>query len=160
MWAARGLGYTCWRSYADSASGLGPDGLAMESSGAEKWVDVLESWEAGGRSGVVPGLGEDAGGDRKWENGLGVEGGKDYTGDAGYYLRPEVSFSLYARSLVLLMDVRWGCRLSRVCMSCGRQRANPGGANAGGRFSSRSRITLKQSMDMRALTRSIWSHHV
>jgi hypothetical protein len=98
LWAARGLGYTCWVSYADSASGLGPDGLRMESAGAEKWVDALASWEKTGRKAVTPGLEEDIGND--------VEGKKiarerDFTCEAGYYLRPEASLILwiYARGI-------------------------------------------------------------
>ncbi|KIL65318.1 glycoside hydrolase family 47 protein [Amanita muscaria Koide BX008] len=46
MWAARGLAYTCYISYADQASGLGPDVWQMV-LGGRKWVDVLKEWEEG-----------------------------------------------------------------------------------------------------------------
>ncbi|TFK32630.1 glycoside hydrolase family 47 protein [Crucibulum laeve] len=55
-WAAEGLAYTCWVSYADQVTGLGPDGIRMIHG--EKWVDALTAWEQQGRRGVVPGLGE------------------------------------------------------------------------------------------------------
>jgi hypothetical protein len=60
----------------------------MESAGAEKWADALASWEKTGRKGVTPGLEEDTGNN--------VEGKKitqerDFTCEAGYYLRPEAS---------------------------------------------------------------------
>jgi mannosyl-oligosaccharide alpha-1,2-mannosidase len=54
----------------------------MNAEGGEKWVDALKKWDDGGRKGRVPGLGKGK---------VGGEGGRDYTGDAGYYLRPEVS---------------------------------------------------------------------
>jgi mannosyl-oligosaccharide alpha-1,2-mannosidase len=81
-----GLEHTCWVSYADSVTGLDPDGLRMDAEGGERWVDALEKWEEGDRKGHVPGSGEAEDGERR----TGVEGGRDYTGEAGYYLRPEV----------------------------------------------------------------------
>lgn len=97
MWAAKGLAYTCWVSYADSATGLGPDGLMMEwdgdgdedgsGGGGERWVEALRRWEDGGRKGDVPGLGLGVAG-------VGAGAGRDYTGNAGYYLRPEVRVSV------------------------------------------------------------------
>jgi mannosyl-oligosaccharide alpha-1,2-mannosidase len=81
-WAAKGLAYTCWVSYADQASGLGPDGMVMEPG--QNWIDKLETWEAGGREGgVPPGLKEGGikrGGDRDYRNSY-----------PAYLLRPEVS---------------------------------------------------------------------
>lgn len=84
QWAAEGLAYTCWVSYVDQASGLGPDGLRMAPGGL--WVDAVKEWEAGGRAGgIPPGLEE---GGRK----DGRE--RDYgTGSPAYLLRPEVRVS-------------------------------------------------------------------
>lgn len=56
-WAAHGLTYTCWVSYADQETGLGPDTLKMRSG--DSWVVLLKEWEAEGRpGGVPPGLGD------------------------------------------------------------------------------------------------------
>ncbi|PFH46692.1 glycoside hydrolase family 47 protein [Amanita thiersii Skay4041] len=46
MWAAEGLGYTCYVSYRDQETGLGPDVLQM-TTGGQRWVDVLRAWEEG-----------------------------------------------------------------------------------------------------------------
>jgi mannosyl-oligosaccharide alpha-1,2-mannosidase len=141
LWAARGLVYTCWVSYADSATGLGPDGLRMENQGGgEKWVDALGKWEGDGRVGNVPGLGED---DEGWTK----EDGKDYVSVAGYYLRPEVwstSFvHIYGGWLMRI------CRLSRVCMFYGKRRESKSGVIAAGGYSMRSMRMLRRSMGMR-----------
>ncbi|CCM04166.1 uncharacterized protein FIBRA_06328 [Fibroporia radiculosa] len=94
-WAAQGLAYTCWMSYADHASGLGPDEMHMESipKSVENphgglWVDHLERWEAAGREGnVPPGLRE--GPPR-------AKGERDYGArKSGYFLRPETVESFY-----------------------------------------------------------------
>ncbi|TFK26031.1 seven-hairpin glycosidase [Coprinopsis marcescibilis] len=53
-WAAEGLAFTCWITYADQQSGLGPDGATMMSG--EKWVDELKAWEREGKQGKPPGL--------------------------------------------------------------------------------------------------------
>ena len=42
-WAAKGLAYTCFVSYVDHMSGLGPDVLLMKRG--KKWVDILRNWE-------------------------------------------------------------------------------------------------------------------
>ncbi|KAG6864617.1 hypothetical protein C0991_008265 [Blastosporella zonata] len=56
-WAAEGLAYTCYVSYADQKSGLGPDGLKM--TPGTRWVEKVAAWEAAGRVGVPPGLKEE-----------------------------------------------------------------------------------------------------
>ena len=61
-WAAKGLAYTCYVSYVDQTSGLGPDVLLMKKG--RKWVDVLRNWEESRKSrleeasSAPPGLGE------------------------------------------------------------------------------------------------------
>jgi len=61
-WAAQGLAYTCWMSYADQATGLGPDEMKMDrwADNAEgRWMTHVEQWEKEGRlDGVPPGLRE------------------------------------------------------------------------------------------------------
>jgi hypothetical protein len=64
----------------------------MENQGGEKWVDALGKWEDEARVGNVPGLGEDEG----WTK----EDGKDYLGEAGYYLRPEVGLTFSVHIVV------------------------------------------------------------
>ncbi|THU86220.1 glycoside hydrolase family 47 protein [Dendrothele bispora CBS 962.96] len=61
-WAAIGLGYTCWLTYADQATGLGPDEVTMKHWLKDEeglWVNQLEEWEKKGRpTGRPPGLRE------------------------------------------------------------------------------------------------------
>lgn len=60
-WAAEGIATTCWLTYADQASGLGPDEMTMSHPTpfmSAKWTKLLADWEAAGRpGGVPPGLG-------------------------------------------------------------------------------------------------------
>jgi hypothetical protein len=54
-WAAEGLGHTCYMSYADTKTGMGPDQLEiLEGSRGERWVDVVSRWEQAGKKGGVP----------------------------------------------------------------------------------------------------------
>lgn len=56
-WAAEGLAYTCWMSYADQATGLGPDVMTMdrwEDALQGRWMTHVERWEKVGRPGGVP----------------------------------------------------------------------------------------------------------
>ncbi|KAF8066473.1 glycoside hydrolase [Lyophyllum atratum] len=88
QWAAEGLAYTCYTSYVDQRSGLGPDGLRMKPG--RRWVEVLEEWEKEGRGGSgPPGYVE--------REGRGADGdGLDYElASAVYLLRPETVESLY-----------------------------------------------------------------
>ncbi|KAF9809117.1 hypothetical protein IEO21_07552 [Rhodonia placenta] len=94
-WAARGLAYTCWITYADQASGLGPDEVRMEAIRKSEenphgglWVDHLDRWILAGRQGgVPPGLVEVP---------MQPRGHRDYSSrKAGYYLRPEAVESFY-----------------------------------------------------------------
>ena len=93
MWAAQGLAYTCWITYADHASGLGPDEMVMEDwdddpAGVHgRWIDHVEEWKSkGSPGGVPPGLRESEAKGR---------GHRDYTARKGsYLLRPEVRLSL------------------------------------------------------------------
>lgn len=93
-WAAKGLAYTCYVSYVDQTSGLGPDVLLMVKG--RKWVDVLKEWEESKNSGseevssVPPGLGEP----RRQRIDVQAEkiSKRDYANlYKSYMLRPEVS---------------------------------------------------------------------
>jgi hypothetical protein len=74
-WAADGLAHTCWLTYADQPSGLGPDEVrfmpvegkdpAEQAANGEKfwngtylWVNALERWESAGAQGAPPGTGQ------------------------------------------------------------------------------------------------------
>ncbi|RDX54010.1 seven-hairpin glycosidase [Lentinus brumalis] len=87
-WAAQGLAYTCWITYADSETGLGPDEMSMKPGG--KWLDAVDVWERQGRpGGVPPGLAE-------VPPARGKKAKKDYTEmKLGYLLRPETVESFY-----------------------------------------------------------------
>jgi len=57
MWVAEGIAYTCWMSYADQATGLGPDEMKMDRWADDKqgrWMTHVERWEKEGRPGGVP----------------------------------------------------------------------------------------------------------
>lgn len=108
MWAAESLAQTCYLTYADQPSGLGPDEVIMYTSpdpakqrikqgksGGEKWIDTLVRWKASGSRGTPPGLQMQApviytSHDRAFgpDNGGPL---RDYAlKKTGYLLRPEV----------------------------------------------------------------------
>ncbi|KAH8832921.1 glycoside hydrolase [Flagelloscypha sp. PMI_526] len=91
-WAARGLAYTCYITYADQATGLGPDEVTMTPFAPNReeglWVKQLALWEKAGRRGQVPGLNE----------GLLVKesGKRDYNiRTDGWFLRPEAIEAMF-----------------------------------------------------------------
>ncbi|OSD04709.1 glycoside hydrolase family 47 protein [Trametes coccinea BRFM310] len=95
-WAARGLAYTCWITYADHATGLGPDEMSMKRMPTDsthphggRWFDMLEEWEAAGSpGGVPPGLAE--------VPPVRTAADRDYTAmKTSYLLRPETVESFY-----------------------------------------------------------------
>ncbi len=96
MWAAEGLAQTCWITYADQPSGLGPDEIVVSTAKhirAYLWMDAVDKWKTSGGRGVIPGLT-----DHKpvvyteYERSHGIGKGRDYQiRKAGYLLRPEVS---------------------------------------------------------------------
>lgn len=71
IWAAEGLGESCWLMYADQPSGLGPEQAYMSRTPDIRnhpkdlnfdhgglWIDTLERWRANRRQGLPPGLGD------------------------------------------------------------------------------------------------------
>ena len=92
-WAAQGLAYTCWMTYADHETGLGPDVMRMdpvlrteENPYGGLWLYQVEQWEEAGKpGGVPPGLREGP---------PMPDGKRDYRATrAAYLLRPEVRFT-------------------------------------------------------------------
>ncbi|KAI0729958.1 glycoside hydrolase [Fomitopsis betulina] len=94
-WAAQGLAYTCWMTYADHDTGLGPDVMRMDHIVRNEknpygglWLNQIEQWEAAGKpGGLPPGLRE----------GPPMPAGtRDYRpAKAAYLLRPETVESFY-----------------------------------------------------------------
>ncbi|KAH7885863.1 glycoside hydrolase [Phlebopus sp. FC_14] len=98
QWAAQGLAYTCYVSYAEQATGLGPDEMVMDawpptdsnedSRFAGRWIDHVRAWIKDGRPGdAPPGLHEPP---------AAKTGPRDYRiRNPSYMLRPETVESLY-----------------------------------------------------------------
>ncbi|KAF9466050.1 glycoside hydrolase [Collybia nuda] len=91
LWAAEGLAYTCWVSYADQASGLGPDEMRMKAwkpLAEGRWMVHVERWKEEGRpGGIPPGLAEGK---------MKIAGERDYNSQkSAYLLRPEAIESFY-----------------------------------------------------------------
>ncbi|KAF4567315.1 hypothetical protein EYR40_006312 [Pleurotus pulmonarius] len=101
LWAAQSLAETCWLTYADQATGLGPEEVvftsAWEAGRDTLWIDAVNRWKRSGARGPPPGLG------RKTpvvyteeERVRGGGKGRDYAvKKPGYLLRPETVESLY-----------------------------------------------------------------
>ena len=84
-WAAEGLAHSCWISYADSRTGLGPEVMSFRGAHmGRRWVEAVAAWEKAGRpNGVPPGVNQTAP----------AKAGEDteyVVADAQYMLRPEV----------------------------------------------------------------------
>lgn len=80
-WVAEGLAYTCYISYRDQQSNLGPEILGMVTG--KRWIDDVTAWKASGRVGNPPGLSEPPAEKDKTK--------RDYSNwDSKYMLRPEV----------------------------------------------------------------------
>ncbi|KAJ4474597.1 glycoside hydrolase family 47 protein [Lentinula edodes] len=90
-WAAEGLAYSCWLTYADMKTGLGPDVMSMKMYPKNEdglWLPRVEKWKQQGRSGRPPGLREPGAASEK--------AGRDYTiYKRSYLLRPEALESFY-----------------------------------------------------------------
>lgn len=91
MWAAEGLGHSCWLMYADQASGLGPELVRMDAWPGDwkegLWIEHVEAWQrAGSPGGKPPGV-------RDLSPPVTAREPKDYRIDVSAYLsRPEVRF--------------------------------------------------------------------
>ena len=83
MWAAKGLTETCYLTYADQPSGLGPEEVLFVSGGVP-WMDMMEEWRGHGRRGPVPGLG------RKEPVVMPLRNSDYSVRASAYLLRPEV----------------------------------------------------------------------
>ncbi|KAK7056258.1 hypothetical protein VNI00_002811 [Paramarasmius palmivorus] len=115
MWAAQGLAQTCWITYADQPTGLGPDEMKFTANFDRQtrrsgylWMDAVESWKKSGARGVPPGV-EDKKAVRITEE-MRLKGdtwSRDYAmKKTGYLLRPETIESLYILWRIT-GDVKW-----------------------------------------------------
>ena len=87
-WAAEGLAQTCWITYADSVTGLGPERVKFANAyPGQRWAKALDAWERNGRGGGMeapPGVREVKVERQQWRQEYAVSDGR-------YMLRPEVS---------------------------------------------------------------------
>ncbi|KAF9446193.1 glycoside hydrolase family 47 protein [Macrolepiota fuliginosa MF-IS2] len=115
LWAAEGLAQTCWLTYADQPTGLGPDEVVMNSITKEPqtkiwagdrywlatddylWIDAVDKWKKSGSRGEVPGLKEKHPVIYSERQRLsGKSRGRDYAvRKSGYLLRPETVESFF-----------------------------------------------------------------
>jgi len=127
MWAAEGLAQTCWLSYADQPTGLGPDEMQIQGqiksvwNDKEElwifediglhWLDAMEKWkQTGGRS-SPPGVGNKSPVHTSHLETATQHGRKrDYLASKpAYLLRPETVESLYILWRVT-GDSKWRAR--------------------------------------------------
>ena len=89
-WAAEGLAQTCWVTYADSVTGLGPERVKFANAyPGQRWAKALDAWERNGRGGGMeapPGVREVKVERQQWRQEYSVSDGR-------YMLRPEVSLA-------------------------------------------------------------------
>lgn len=145
MWAAEGLAQTCWLTYADQPTGLGPDEIVMKTKdpnswggpddgwgvgGGVLWIDAMQSWKGSGARGVPPGVGEKQPVVYTEQQRLRGNGrGRDYAvKKPGYLLRPEVCYL----NRFPLDHTNHHSRPSNPCLSCGKPQVMLGGENADG----------------------------
>jgi len=91
LWAAQGLAYTCWMTYRDQSSGLGPEEVQMEAWLDEegepmgRWMAHFEEWEKSGKKGNGPP------GTKQYEETVSAVTDREYIALRPWYLlRPEV----------------------------------------------------------------------
>jgi hypothetical protein len=139
MWAAEGLAETCYRTYADMPSGLGPDEMLFAETGSSPWMKTLKKWKSSGARGAPPGTAPVKSVIYSPEERLlGAARGhrRDYSMySTKYMLRPEVCIlTLLHQNLELI----WATfRLWSRSTICGRSLAILNGANTVGTFSNR-----------------------
>jgi hypothetical protein len=134
LWAAEGIAQTCYLSYADQPSGLGPDVVAMRlgKSGNIRWIDAMQRWKESGQPGSPPGVGDK----RPWVGNPKAKTAMEkrvdtITRDYGirntaYYLRPEAIESFYILWRTT-GDVKWRHRGWSVFQAIERVAKTPSG---------------------------------
>ncbi|KAF8920863.1 glycoside hydrolase [Mucidula mucida] len=83
LWVAQGLAKTCWLTYADMPTGIGPDEIVVNGSNARLWLDVLAESPTS-----IPGLSEVLPEHDRAKRGYRIKRGN-------YLLRPEALETFY-----------------------------------------------------------------
>ncbi|KAG5647841.1 hypothetical protein DXG03_007765 [Asterophora parasitica] len=144
LWAAEGLAQTCYLTYADQPTGLGPDEMVMRTTESRSWdkkasmwrvrwqnvlwIDAMKKWKKSGSRGAPPGLEtkkpvlykseeEERRGRSDRDYGL---------RKAGYLLRPETVESLYILWRVT-GDPMWRERGRQIFEAIEREAKTPNG---------------------------------
>ncbi|KIK61619.1 glycoside hydrolase family 47 protein [Collybiopsis luxurians FD-317 M1] len=143
LWAAEGLAQTCWLSYADMPTGLGPDEMTMHTVGDDRWgetvdgfkegagylwIEAIDKWKRSGARGAPPGVG-----DKtpviysETERLRGTGRARDYAlKKPAYLLRPETLESLYLLWRIT-GDSKWRNRGWKIFESIERHTKTPYG---------------------------------
>jgi hypothetical protein len=116
LWAAEGLAQTCYLTYADQPTGLGPDIVTMRSGGIHPeipWMEAMQEWTKQGRKSPPPGVGDK----HPWAGDNNTTNMRDrettiperdyYVRNSEYQLRPEVGKAL----LIILFESFFTARL-------------------------------------------------
>lgn len=108
LWAAEGLAETCYITYADQPTGLGPDEMIFKTAPQKKiwdsmasqwransqgtlWLDAMKRWKKSGSRGVPPGLENKKPVIHTTRGVTGSQSNRDYEmKKVAYLLRPEV----------------------------------------------------------------------
>jgi len=136
LWAAEGIAQTCYLTYADQPSGLGPDVVTMRVAGAKyretRWMDAMRKWKKSGQLGFPPGVGDKhpfvghpnpTTPSQREANAI----EKDYrVKNMAYYLRPEAIESFYILWRIT-GDVKWRHRGWNVFQAIERVAKTPSG---------------------------------
>ncbi|KAG6909347.1 hypothetical protein DXG01_000947 [Tephrocybe rancida] len=146
LWAAEGLAQTCYLTYADQPTGLGPDEMIFKTSATKKlwdpvasqwrtsthgtlWMDAMKRWKGSGSRGAPPGLEEKLPiiHEGYAPNGRSSPKDRDYTIKKGaYLLRPETVESLYILWRVT-GDLKWRERGWKIFMAIEEETKTPSG---------------------------------
>ncbi|KNZ74573.1 Mannosyl-oligosaccharide alpha-1,2-mannosidase isoform B [Termitomyces sp. J132] len=130
LWAAEGLAQTCYLTYADQPTGLGPDEMIFNTAPPKKswdstasqwraaqgilWLKVMKKWNKSGSRGVPPGLEDKKPVAPNRMNYRELRSNRDYEmNKVAYLLRPETIESLYILWRVT-GDLRWRERGWRI----------------------------------------------
>jgi mannosyl-oligosaccharide alpha-1,2-mannosidase len=138
MWAAEGLAHTCWVTYADQPTGLGPDEMAVLAWGRKpeeerkyRWIEAVDKWKGSGGRGIIPGLADPVPmiySEEERRSGNATR--RDYVlRKVEYLLRPEVSDALCCEKL---WCSRYIGRRSSRCIYYGALLVTRSGGGGGG----------------------------
>jgi hypothetical protein len=99
LWAAKGIAETCYLTYVDQPSGLGPDEIVFSQQG-ELWMDRVDKWWKSGKvSGTPPGLEDNKkpiviSEHERYQGTIKMQQREYDVSKRGYLLRPEVRLPL------------------------------------------------------------------